>query len=219
MRGRSQGSGQGTRGAIVRAAMLGIAEKGFEATSIREIAAMAGTNVASISYHFGGKDGLRAACAEHVVRLLGGVLAAAPPGDAPPDDPEAAARLLAALVRTMTGFLLLKPEGRLVVGFMLRELGHPSSALDTVYEGLIAGIHARICGVWGAATGQPADSEAVRLAVFATVGQIIYFHVGRPVVERRLGWSGIGEPEAGAIADTIVRNLEARLRADRELRP
>ena len=67
MRGRSQGSGQGTRDAIVRAAMRGFAEKGFEATSIREIAAMAGTNVASISYHFGGKDGLRAACAEHVV--------------------------------------------------------------------------------------------------------------------------------------------------------
>ncbi len=95
---------------------------------------------------------------------------------------------------------------------MLRELAQPSSALDTIYEGLIAGVHARICAIWGAATGQPADSEAVRLAVFATVGQIIYFHVGRPVVERRLGWSGIGEPEAGAIADTIVRNLDGAAR-------
>ena len=62
--------------AIVEAAMRGFAEKGFAATSTREIAALAGTNVASISYHFGGKEGLRAACAEHIVELMGGVLAA-----------------------------------------------------------------------------------------------------------------------------------------------
>ena len=29
-------------------------------------------------------------------------------------------------------------------------------------------------------------------------------------------WPAIGEPEAAAIADTILRNLHARLAADRE---
>ena len=38
--------------------MRGFGEKGFAATSIREIAALAGSNIASISYHFGGKEGL-----------------------------------------------------------------------------------------------------------------------------------------------------------------
>ena len=72
-RGRPKGA-DATRTAIVEAAMRGFAEKGFAATGTREIAALAGTNVASIAYHFGGKDGLRLACAEHVVALMGGVL-------------------------------------------------------------------------------------------------------------------------------------------------
>ena len=80
---------------------------------------------------------------------------------------------------------------------MLREMAQPSSALDTIYEGLFEGVHARVCALWGAATGQPAESEAVRLAVFATIGQILYFHVARPVVTRRMGWPAIGAAEAG----------------------
>ena len=70
-RGRPKGA-DGTRKAIVEAAMRGFAEKGFAATATREIAAMAETNVASIAYHFGGKEGLRIACAEQIVELMGG---------------------------------------------------------------------------------------------------------------------------------------------------
>ena len=212
---RSQGGGQSTRKAIVEAAMRGFAEKGFAATSTREIAALAGTNLASISYHFGGKEGLRAACAEQIVELMGGVLDAARPGDEVPADPEVAARTLGALVHDFARFLLLKPEARLVAGFMLREMAAPSSALDTIYTGLFERVHRRVCALWGAATGLEPESEAVRLAVFATIGQILYFHVGRPVVERRMGWAAIGPAEVDAIADTVARNLDARLRADR----
>ena len=82
-RGRPKGA-DATRTAIVEAAMRGFAEKGFAATGTREIAALAGTNAASIAYHFGGKDGLRLACAEHVVALMGGVLDAMRQGELPP---------------------------------------------------------------------------------------------------------------------------------------
>jgi hypothetical protein len=56
----------------------------------------------------------------------------------------------------------------------------------------------------------------VRLAVFATIGQILYFHVARPVVARRMGWAAIGPEEAEAVVATILRNLHTRLAADRE---
>jgi AcrR family transcriptional regulator len=181
----TQGAGRTTREAIIEAAMRGFGEKGFEATGVREIASAADTNIASISYHFGGKEGLRAACAEHIVALMGEVLAAAR-SDGLPTDPQAAERTLTALVRNMVRFLLLEPEARLVAGFMLREMAQPSSALDTIYAGLIAGVHARVCAIWGAATGRPPESDAVRLAVFATIGQILYFHLGRPMVRRRM---------------------------------
>jgi len=213
------GAGRTTREAIIEAALRGFGEKGFDATGVREIAAAAGTNIASISYHFGGKEGLRDACAAHIVALMGRVLAAARTGEALPPDPTAAAEALTRLVRSLVGFLLLEPQGQLVAGFMLREMAQPSSALDTIYEGLFEGVHRRVCGVWATATGQNPESAEVRLTVFAIIGQILYFRIAGPVVERRMGWAGIGAAEAGAIGDTVVRNLLARLDADRRQRP
>jgi AcrR family transcriptional regulator len=215
---RGQGGAQETRKAIIEAAMRGFAAKGFAATSTREIAAMAGTNIASISYHFGGKEGLRAACAEHVVALLQDVLAAAQDAELPADAEEAR-RLLEGLVRAMGRFLLLEAQARLVAGFILRELADPSRALDILYDGMVEGVHRRVCAIWGRATGAEPESEAVRLAVFALVGQLVYFHIGRPIVERRMGWRGIGPAEADAVADTVTRNLIARLEADRRDNP
>jgi AcrR family transcriptional regulator len=204
-----------TREGILEAALRGFGEKGYQATGIREIAAAAGCNVASISYHFGGKEGLRDACAAHIVQRMGTVLAATGSDDAAPASPEAAEAALAALVRGLVRFLLLEPDGQLAAGFILREMAQPSSALDTLYEGFFERAHVRVCGIWGAATGSPPESEEVRLAVFATIGQILYFHVARPVVARRMGWAGIGEPEAAAIANTVLRTLVTRLAADR----
>jgi AcrR family transcriptional regulator len=216
-RGRPKGA-DGTRKAIVVAAMRGFAEKGFAATGTREIAAAAGTNVASIAYHFGGKEGLRLACAEHVVELMGGALEQARQG-ALPRDPATARDILSVLVRRVVGFLLLDPEARLVAGFLLREMAEPSPALDLIYERLFEAVHRRACALWGVATGREPEAATVRLAVFATIGQIVYFNVARPVIERRMGWPGIGPAEAEAVADTVVRNLHARLNTDARSRP
>ena len=156
---RAKDAPRDTRTAIIEAAMRGFGERGFAATGIREIAALAGTNVASISYHFGGKEGLRAACAEHIVEVLGEVLAAARTGNSPPEDPEAAERALAALVHAFVRFLLLEPQARLVAGFILREMAEPSAALDIIYGGLFEGLHRRLCAIWGVATGAAPESE------------------------------------------------------------
>jgi TetR/AcrR family transcriptional regulator, regulator of cefoperazone and chloramphenicol sensitivity len=214
MAGRDPATRRTTRTAIVEAAMRGFAEKGYAATSIREIAALAGTNVASISYHFGGKEGLRAACAERIVEVLGGVLDAAQPSELP-SSPEAAEAVLVGLVRTMSRFILLEPEAGLVAGFVLREMSAPSGALDTIYTGLFERVHRRACALWGVATGRDPESDTVRLAVFGAIGQLVYFHIARPVVLRRMGWASIGPAEAGQIADGLLAALAARLAADR----
>lgn len=49
---------EGTRAALIEAAAAIFAEKGFEAGSIRSITQRAGANIAAVTYHFGGKDGL-----------------------------------------------------------------------------------------------------------------------------------------------------------------
>ncbi len=205
--------GSETRAAIVAAAMRGFAERGFDATSVREIATEAGCNLAAVSYHFGGKEALREACAEWIVARMGEVLAGL--GDAPPASPAAATEALTGFARAVTRFLLLAPDGRLVAGFLMRELSQPSAALDAVYDGFLAPAHRRLCGLWQRATGRDPESAEVRLAVFAAIGQILYFHLARPVVERRMEWQDIGEAETLAVAEAISANLRARIAADR----
>lgn len=57
-----------TRMALIDSAIKLFGDRGYDAVSTRDIADMAAANIGSIAYHFGGKAGLRRACAEHVIR-------------------------------------------------------------------------------------------------------------------------------------------------------
>ena len=46
------------------------ADRGFSATSLRELTSEAGTNVASVNYHFGSKEALLAAVLERRLRPI-----------------------------------------------------------------------------------------------------------------------------------------------------
>jgi TetR/AcrR family transcriptional regulator len=52
------GEQQDTRVVLIRVGSRFFAEKGFDGTSVREIADAAQVNISLISYHFGGKEGL-----------------------------------------------------------------------------------------------------------------------------------------------------------------
>ena len=97
--------------------------------------------------------------------------------------------------------------------FVLRELSHPTAALDRIYDGVFEPTHRRLCQIWEQATGEPAESERTRITVFTLIGQVIYFRIGREAVMRRMGWDDIGAAEAGG-GDAVVKdNLEAILAA------
>jgi TetR/AcrR family transcriptional regulator, regulator of cefoperazone and chloramphenicol sensitivity len=201
----------GTPLALIEAGMHLFGRLGFEGTSTRAIAARAGTNVASIAYHFGGKDGLRRACAAEFARRIRKELAQALP--APPRDPAAARQALQTVARTMVAFVTGAPQAGDMAGFVLRELGEDGPGVEVIYRDLIDPAHRLLCALWGAAAGQDPESEEVRLSVFAFMGQVTYFRIGRPVILRRMGWDGIDPAAAGRIADLICRNLEDLLPA------
>ena len=125
---------EATRAALVRAALDLFGAKGFEATSTREIAAAASANIASIAYHFGGKEGLRRACADFVVAAIGEIFARAPrarPSRSRGLTP-AAARGALALHRlaAMIDAIVVRDEARPIVRFVLREMFEPSAAFE-----------------------------------------------------------------------------------------
>ena len=207
-----------TRAALVHAALKLFGRQGYHATSTREIAALARANIGSIAYHFGGKAGLRAACANYIVEMIGQIAGAAlaEPPETPADGAEAAQRQLHLIVERMAGFVVARPEAGEIVQFVLRELSQPSEALDIIYDGVFDPVHRRLCGIWAAASGEDADSDRTRITVFTMIGQVIYFRIAREAVMRRMGWIGIGPQEAGMVVDVVSANLDAVLAARRK---
>ena len=208
-----------TRKALILAALKLFGAHGFEATSTRALAAEAGANIGSIAYHFGGKEGLRLAAADHIVETISGLAARAADGGERPATPEQAERELAATVTAILGFIAGEPQAGAFVQFILRELSTPTAALDRIYSGVFEPIHKRACDVWGVATGEAPDSDAVKLAVFTMIGQVVYFRIGREAVLRRMGWTAIGPEQTRLIVDTAVANLAAMLAARRKDKP
>ncbi|RIK83240.1 MAG: DUF1956 domain-containing protein [Hyphomicrobiales bacterium] len=212
-------SGDRTRAALIEAGLKLFGEKGFAATSTREIAARANANIGSIAYHFGGKEKLRDACAGHIVatiRTIADPVLERLPVPADPATAEAQFRLAA---ERMAGFMIAGPEVQDFVQFILREVQQPTRAFDIIYEGLIEAVHRRLCHVWAAATGDDPDSEATSIMVFTVIGQIVYFRIAREVVMRRMGWREIGPAQARLIVTTALDNVMAALSARRERKP
>ncbi|TGU95087.1 DUF1956 domain-containing protein [Mesorhizobium sp. M00.F.Ca.ET.151.01.1.1] len=203
-----------TRAALVRAALKLFGRQGFDGTSTREIAAEAGANIGSIAYHFGGKEGLRAAAADFIVETIQAVAGQALNEQAATaGDPEAARAQLFAALERMVGFVVASPQAGEIVQFVLRELSHPTAALDRIYDGVFEPAHRRLCLLWEQATGEPAESERTRLTVFTLIGQVIYFRIGREAVMRRMGWPDIGVAEAAKVVAVTTDNLGAMLAA------
>lgn len=206
---------EGTRQALIRTGLDLFGRNGFDATSTREIALAAGVNSAGIAYHFGGKDGLRQACAAAIVERMQAVLGSGgvPPAEGPAAEREAAQVQMLALVDRVVSFLTTAPESEIVARFVVREMLTPSPAFEALYGGLFEPAHRRLCRIWAAATGMEAEAEATRLAVFAAVGQVFYFRIARPAIKRRMGWDEIGPEEAQAVAAAVRHSVRASILA------
>ncbi|MBB5702050.1 AcrR family transcriptional regulator [Ochrobactrum daejeonense] len=216
-RDQPQPSVEQTRAALIHAALQLFGSKGFDATSTREIAALARANIGSIAYHFGGKEGLRLAAADYIVETIQGVAGQALGHyaviGASAETKEEARQQLAMAVERMSRFIVAQPQSGEIVQFLLRELAHPTAALDRIYSGVFEPTHKRLCAIWEIATGEPAESESTRLVIFTLLGQVVYFRIGREAVKRRMGWSTMGDDEATAVAAITRQNLAAILAA------
>jgi AcrR family transcriptional regulator len=209
----SPARGEETRAALVAAALTLLGDKGFEATSTREIAAAAGVNVAMIAYHFGGKDGLRRACAEFVGERMRQIFAAA--GDSDVATAREARAALKNLARALIRGVVADEAARPLARFLLREISDASPTFALLFETALQPLHARACRLWARATGTEAESVEARLSVFAMLAQIVYFRIARAPVLMRMGWSEIGPNEAAAIESVILTHLQAALDAAR----
>ena len=206
-----------TRSALIRAGIELFGRNGFDGTSTREIAKVAGVNIAGIAYHFGGKSGLHRACGEAIAAIVIAHVASATPSaeDVSNLAPETAADLFVAAVCGIGRFMLGRPEAEAVARFMVREQMDPSATFATLYERLILPRHETMCRLFARATGERAESTEVIIAVSAMFGQIMFFRVGRATAMARLGWETFDGDRLESVLAIVTSSIHATIAARR----
>jgi AcrR family transcriptional regulator len=204
--------GAETRAQLIEAALDVFGRIGFEGAATREIAKRAGANLAAIVYHFGSKEALHLAVAEHVAERIatsvGPALAAAadPAATATPDG---ARRMFTRLIETYVEVIIGSAEAERWARFIVREQMQPSGAFEVIYR-IMGGSVELATRLVAVATGRPEDEET-RLRVFTIFGQVLVFRVAQALVLRRMGWSAIGPRERDEIKRIVTGHIDLLL--------
>jgi len=204
--------GADTRARLIEAALDVFGRLGFEGASTRQIAKEADANLAAIVYHFGSKEALHIAVAEHIVarvrERIGPTIAAAATPEATATR-EGARQAFAKLLSTLVDVLLGDADAERWSRFIIREQMQPTAAFDVIFSfmGPSHGIGTRLVAI---ALGRDEDEE-VRLRCFTILGQVIVFRVAQTLVLRRMGWSAIGEGERDTIKRIVIAQAMALL--------
>lgn len=196
-----------TRTRLLQAALGAFAHRDFDAVSVREIVERADVNIAAVSYHFGGKQGLYLATAEYLADTMRQRFQPllAPPESVGSPAPGNAAGQLEQLIRVMTRTLLLDPLGDDAAGFILREQLQPTAAFDILFEQLMQPMQRAFQSLLTRINPALADGDYEQiLQTHALIGQILVFRTARETLLRRLGRDRLAQRDIDAIAAQIL---------------
>lgn len=162
-----------TKTEILDAAEALFAERGHDATSIREITRAAGVNVAAIHYHFGSKEAVVRGVTDRIVEPLNGrrfELLDAAMSAAAPHSPSLAALLDAFIRPDVETLQHLQQRGPQVAHFLGRTYGDPTPWIREMAEEQFATAAARFFPVIHSCVPELAAEElAWRMAQVATL--------------------------------------------------
>lgn len=166
-----------TRDRIVEAAGEMFAERGFEATTVRDICHSAGANLAAVNYYFGDKQRLfvQAVLKAHRWRMD---QAALPDWTADTPPREKLTDFIATFIRRVrTG-----PKDTWQNRLIMREMMRPDAACAEVVRDSIRPQFELLLGVLRALLPEETSTETLHLTAFSIVGQCLFYHFADPVV-------------------------------------
>ena len=185
--------------------------EGYDAVGIREIADLAGANIASIRYHFGGKrelytETVRRAMQRKSTQIAWQIL------EGKPTSRRDAAERLARFIRTFLDGMIVDAGSAACAQLLLREASAPSEAFEIVVSDFIAphldSLGATIAVIDSARTPR----ELERLSHFV-LGLLVHHHHFRVFIEHRSGSSLDKTKVRQELADEMARFSLRGLRA------
>ena len=168
-----------TRARLIEAAGEIFAEFGFHHTTVRQICSRAGTNIASVNYHFRDKKGLYTEVLRQSMRAarFDAVRAAL-------DQPAAPEQILRAVVKARLESLWGRDLEDWHFRIIMHEIAKPTPAMNEVVTEAIRPVYARLREVISTTLHLPPDHEKTRLCAHSIIGQIMFYAFARPVITR-----------------------------------
>ncbi len=163
-----------TRQKLIDVAGQTFSEKGFEATTVREVCQLAGVNIAAIHYHFGDKERLYIEAVKHAHCQQGVVHFDWPPG-CPPE------QKLAGMIAHIVQMMLADDAPSWHIELMMRELARPTNACQALVEEFISPMFSQLLAI--VSDFLPDDVPLIcrqRLA-FSVVAQCLLYRYHRPI--------------------------------------
>jgi AcrR family transcriptional regulator len=168
-----EGEAEDTRERILLSARKLFADRGFDATSVRDITAEARCNVASVNYHFGGKDKLYlesfrsmlGVLRDRRIEMMGEMMAR--------DPLPTLEEYVATLAKVFLDPLVESSDGRLFLDFVSREMIAPSLPKGVFLHEFIDPLMERAVAAL-AEIGPPMDGATARLCTMSLVGQLLH---------------------------------------------
>ena len=159
---------------------------GFEGAATRAIAADCGTAMSSITYHFGGKEGLYLAAADHIAAqmtehhrpALEAIRAA------PANSPEEAIAQLVSLLDGMAATMLGEKSARWT-RFITREQQEPTEAFDRIFRAAMSPMVESFVHLIAIARPE-LTARQQRATGFLMFGQVLALRAGRASLFRFL---------------------------------
>jgi len=166
-----------TRDKLLDVAGRIFADRGYRATTIREICIKAGANIAAVNYHFGDKLGLYTEVVQHSARLAEFQAAQIViDRNAPPEE------ILRAIIRARLYSLFREDRPDWHFRIMAHELAQPTPALRRLVNKVGQPMIQRVLELVGGMIGLPADDETTRLCAISVFGQIMVYALASPLV-------------------------------------
>jgi AcrR family transcriptional regulator len=195
---------------LLETAIREFGAKGLDGASTRGIAAAAGTAMSSITYHYGGKEGLYLATADYIASQMEDVPAGIRVGsEGFPETPEAARATLHAILGRMVDKLLSQRSESWSL-FIVREQIRPTEAFDRIYAGPMGQMMEALVQLVCVATGM-SDAPAARITVITLFGQVLAFRAARATCERLFERPTTDPALVAELRARVVANTDAIL--------
>ncbi len=162
-----------TRDRILLAAQKLFAEKGFDSTSVRDITSEADCNVASVNYHFGGKESLYLETFRSMLGVLRDRRLEVFGEQLERDPAPSLEEYVEAFAIGMLDPLVDHSRGRLFLDFVSRELIAPRLPRGVFLEEFIDPLMERAVAALER-FGPPVEEATARLCLMSMVGQLLH---------------------------------------------